>query len=106
MSILLTPILLLAQFAGVLAPAAAPPATEPAQPAAAATATAPAGQKSNVDNLLAAFDKSTLGELFQGKRKLSPQELGHVEFWVGLVKEPVLATVGFVPRIFVAIVFF
>ena len=30
------------------------------------------------------------------------EELGHVEFWVSLVKEPLLAAIGFVPRLFVA----
>src|SRR5205823_2462569 len=83
----------------------AAPVSKPSQAPEAAPSATPAAQPSATDNFLAAFDKSTLGELFQGKRKLSPQELGHIEFWVGLVKEPVLAAVGFVPRVFVAIVF-
>jgi small conductance mechanosensitive channel len=57
------------------------------------------------DSLSAQFDRSTLGKLFKGEKKLSPDELGHIEFWFSLIKEPLLAAVGFIPRIFVASVF-
>lgn len=57
------------------------------------------------DNLAEAFKHSTLSKLFTGEKKLSPEELGHVEFWISLIKEPLLAGVEFIPRLFVAIVF-
>jgi small conductance mechanosensitive channel len=57
------------------------------------------------DGIAESFRHSTLHKLFTGERKLSPEELGHVEFWISLIKEPLLAGVEFVPRVFVAIVF-
>jgi small conductance mechanosensitive channel len=98
-SILLAPLLLLAQLAFPISAAgnaahAAPPATQPS-----------ATDTREGETAAAAFDSWTIGKLFTGKKKLSPEELGHVEFWVSLVKEPLLAAVGFIPRIFVAAVF-
>ena len=57
------------------------------------------------DGLAESLRHSTLSKLFTGERKLSPEELGHVEFWVSLIKEPMLAGLAFVPRLFVAVVF-
>lgn len=57
------------------------------------------------DSLAATFNRMTIAKLFKGEKKLSPEDLGHIEFWVSLIKEPLLATLGFVPRIFVALVF-
>jgi small conductance mechanosensitive channel len=57
------------------------------------------------ESLSAQFDRLTIGKLFKGEKKLSPEELGHIEFWMSLVKEPLLAAVGFIPRVFVAVVF-
>jgi small conductance mechanosensitive channel len=105
--------ILLAQLIGMplLKPAIAPPpesqqTTQTAQPPAPGAAQqTPAAQKAAPDNLADAFDHWTIGQLFKGKKKLTPEELGHVEFWVGLVKEPLLAAIGFIPRIFVAGIF-
>lgn len=74
------------------APATTPPATS-------------SSKKIFSDNLAEAFKHSTLSKLFTGEKKLSPEELGHVEFWISLIKEPLLAGVEFVPRLFVAVVF-
>lgn len=74
----------------------AAPATQPAQASTAASAT---------EGLVKRFDDLTIGKLFKGERRLSPEELGHIEFWVSLVKEPLIAGVSFIPRLFVAVVF-
>jgi small conductance mechanosensitive channel len=84
-------------------PAPAPVKSSPA--AAPLAAPGKTGGVADADNLGAAFGHSTLGSLFLGQKKLTPQELSHLEFWVDLVKEPVLAVFGFVPRLFVAGVF-
>lgn len=57
------------------------------------------------DSVSEAFKHSTLSKLFTGEKKLSPEELGHIEFWISLIKEPLLAGFEFVPRLFVALVF-
>ena len=57
------------------------------------------------DGLSQAFAHSTLSKLFTGEKRLSPEELGHVEFWVSLIKEPLIAGIEFVPRLFVALIF-
>jgi len=98
-SILLAPLLFIAQFAFPMTP----PAT-----ATGASRSAPATQpvaEAREGDAVATFDSWTIGKLFTGKKKLSPEELGRVEFWVSLIKEPLLAAVGFIPRIFVASVF-
>jgi len=84
--------------------AAQPPATQPASAAASSATTRPAG--SVADSLTSAYAKTTLIQLFTGEKKLSPEDLGHFEFWITLVKEPIIATLGFIPRIFVAVLFY
>ena len=59
----------------------------------------------DADTLPGAFARLTIAKLFKGEKRLSPEELGHVEFWVSLVKEPLMAAAGFIPRLFVASVF-
>jgi small conductance mechanosensitive channel len=62
-------------------------------------------QDSNQDRSLVALGRSTIARLFRGERKLSPEELGHIEFWMSLIREPLAAAIGFIPRLFVAGVF-
>ncbi|HZL34903.1 MAG TPA: mechanosensitive ion channel family protein [Tepidisphaeraceae bacterium] len=76
------------------------PAAAPADSAHAAPAV-----RGDSDTLGDAFNRWTIGKLFKGKKKLSPEDLGHIEFWVGLIKEPLLTAISFVPRAFVAGVF-
>jgi small conductance mechanosensitive channel len=102
---------LLGQLIGMPAfkPAIAPPpaqnsAASPQNQSGSSQQTSPSS-KSASDNIADAFGHSTIGQLFEGKKKLSPEELGHVEFWVSLIKEPLLALIGFIPRLFVAGVF-
>jgi small conductance mechanosensitive channel len=76
----------------------------PHVPASGQTA-APSSKKIIADSLAETFAHSTLSKLFTGEKRLSPEELGHVEFWISLVKEPLLAGLEFVPRVFVALVF-
>ena len=80
-----------------------PPA--PTAPAAPTQPSQAGSAKSATGGLAKAFDQLTIGKLFKGEKKLSPEELGHIEFWVALIKEPLLAGVGFIPRLFVAFVF-
>lgn len=72
---------------------------------AAASQAGASSRKIITDSLAETFARSTLSKLFTGEKKLSPEELGHVEFWVSLIKEPLLAGFEFVPRLFVALVF-
>jgi small conductance mechanosensitive channel len=100
-AMLLARLLLLAQFTFPMASPGSAPAADRPPPA-----TQPAGGEARgSDALGATFDTWTIGKLFTGKKKLSPEELGHLEFWVSLIKEPLLAAVGFIPRVFVASVF-
>jgi small conductance mechanosensitive channel len=89
----------------VLAQLLVTPAASPHPTSAPTHASTQVNSIASADNLVDAFDHSTLGSLFRGQKKLTPQELSHLEFWVELVKEPLLAVVGFVPRFFVAAVF-
>src|SRR3954471_2436333 len=52
-----------------------------------------------------AFGATTGGQLFEGKKTLSPEELIKVQFWLNAGKDLGMAAIGFVPRIFVALVF-
>jgi small conductance mechanosensitive channel len=104
---LLAQIFLLAQF---LIPTdarlqGAPPATQPT--AAGVAATRPVGEATarNPATFQDAFASTTVGQLFEGKKTLSPQELIQFQFWLNAVKDLGLAAIGFVPRIFVALVF-
>ena len=102
---LIAHVLLLGHLA--LAPAAFD-FTQMMKPGAASTVVQPASSTSSnpaPDSLAATLDHLTIAKLFKGEKKLSPEELGHVEFWIGLIKEPLLAGIGFIPRIFVATVF-
>lgn len=86
-----------ADLTSYLKPRPAPAATQPAQAGAAAA--------SGSEGLVNRFDDLTIGKLFKGEKRLSPEELGHIEFWVALVKEPLIAGISFIPRLFVAFVF-
>ncbi len=77
------------------------PATQPApttQAAAVRPTTAPA-------SLIEALEGTAWGKLVSGEKKISPEDLEHLEFWVTLVRDPLLALLGFVPRLFVALIF-
>jgi small conductance mechanosensitive channel len=86
-----------ADLTSYLKPHPAPAATQPAQASTAASSTS--------EGLVRRFDELTIGKLFKGEKRLSPEELGHIEFWVSLVKEPLIAGISFIPRLFVALVF-
>ncbi|HSU68873.1 MAG TPA: mechanosensitive ion channel [Tepidisphaeraceae bacterium] len=76
----------------------------PAAPAAAQSAEV-STSKFDPDGIVAKISQSTIAKLFKGEKKLSPEDLGHLEFWIGLIKEPLIAGISFVPRLFVAAVF-
>lgn len=81
------------------------PSTQPLASAAAGGTSAATSQPSEPQSLLEALDRTQWGKLLKGQERISPEDLGHVEFWVGLVKDPLMAVLGFVPRIFVALIF-
>jgi small conductance mechanosensitive channel len=52
------------------------------------------------------FRDTTIGQLFQGKKTLTPDEAVQVNFWIGALKDLALTIVAFLPRIIVAGIFF
>lgn len=75
--------------------------TKPVADAGSAPTPAPAEPEKLAD----ALKETTLGKLLTGQQRLSADHLMQAEFWLSLVKEPVVAFVRFVPRLFAATVF-
>lgn len=95
---------LLARLAAFPAAADVTSIVRPHAPAPSQPATGAAGGILS-DGVATSLRHWTVSKLFTGEKRLSPEELGHIEFWVSLVKEPLLAGVAFIPRVFVAVVF-
>jgi len=90
-------LIVLGQFllGGHMASASAPPSTQPAAQASAATPGS-------------AFDPFTHTRLFQlaeGKQTTSLHEMLQPAFWIDTIKELIVATVSFIPRLLVAVLF-
>ena len=94
--------------------AAAPaPATQPApvavlpttQPVAVAVITAEQLAEARAEGITEVFSKTRMGQLFEGKRKVTLDDVRDPIFWVDTVKDLVIAVVGFVPRVVVAALF-
>lgn len=66
---------------------AAPPGTEPA-------------------DLVAELSETQVGQLFQGKKQITLDEMMTLGFWVDNIRELVMMFLGFVPRIVVAVLLF
>src|SRR3954452_1097147 len=73
--------------------------TQPAAPPAVAT-----GATSS-DNLLEAFSHTRLGELAQGKKKVTLAEMKDPSFWIDTIRDLVVAVISFIPRVLVSVVF-
>jgi small conductance mechanosensitive channel len=101
LSVVLLRILFLGQM--MLGPAAAlaAPATEPAP----ATQPAAVEKASEPSSLVQVLEGTAWGKLVSGEKRISPEDLGHLEFWVTLVRDPLMAFLGFIPRLFVALIF-
>lgn len=71
-----------------------------------ATQPAPTTQQaSHPASLLQAMENTTWGRLASGKETISAEQLGHLEFWITLIRDPLVAFLGFIPRLFVALIF-
>jgi small conductance mechanosensitive channel len=77
------------------------PTTKPA-PATQQATTAPIAESAS---LIHSMEDTAWGKLLSGKTRISPEDLGHLEFWVTLVRDPLIAFLGFIPRLFVALIF-
>jgi small conductance mechanosensitive channel len=65
-----------------------------------------AAKQPSVAKPAASFRETTIGQLFQGKKTLTPDEAVQVNFWIGALKDLLLTIVAFLPRIIVAGIFF
>jgi small conductance mechanosensitive channel len=85
---------------GAAPDAGAAPATQPTtQPA-----TQPAAMQR--EGLLDVFGKTRLGKLARGEGEpLTIDDLKQPAFWIDTIKELIVATVGFIPRLIVALIF-
>jgi small conductance mechanosensitive channel len=92
--------------------ASAEPATQPAT--ASVQVAVPASQPVNITLKTADADKETLGEvlgntqvgqLFQGKKRVTLDDVKDPLFWIDTVKDLVVALLGFIPRLIVAVLF-
>jgi small conductance mechanosensitive channel len=103
---LLAQVLFLAQLVNpVEAPAAAATTTQPVTVNLTVAATTQPAAAVRPATFHDAFEATTVGQLFEGKKTLSPEELIKAQFWLNAGKDLGLAAIGFVPRIFVALVF-
>lgn len=68
--------------------------------------TAPARDDAHEKPALANLRSTTFGQLFEGKRTLTPGEAVQLEFWLNAVKETAFAALAFVPRVIVAFILF
>lgn len=74
--------------------------------AAAADAAVKAAEARDEERSLAeAFRNSKVGELFEGKRKVTISDLKSPSFWVDTIRDLVVTVAGFIPRIIVAVMF-
>ena len=54
----------------------------------------------------ASFRDTTFGQLFQGKKTLTPGEAVQLQFWLDALKDLVFTAITFIPRLIVAFIFF
>lgn len=87
----------------LMVPGAANPPAD-AAPAATQPTTAPA--TAGKEGLLDVFSKTRLGKLAMGDSEpLTIEDLKQPGFWIDTIKELIVATVGFIPRLIVALIF-
>jgi small conductance mechanosensitive channel len=56
-------------------------------------------------NLLNTLESTTFGQLFSGRKTLSPQEAMKFQFWLNAIKDLLYTAVGLIPRIIIAVLF-
>ena len=80
--------------------AATAPATQPA------TAEAATTQPASVEpTILDTFSQTRLGQLAQGKKKVSLEEMKDPGFWIDTIRDLVITVATFVPRVLVSAIF-
>jgi small conductance mechanosensitive channel len=73
--------------------------------AGAGATTQPAVAADEDAGLMHTFSHTTLGQLAQGKKKVSLNEMKDPAFWIDTIKDLVIAVAGLVPRILVSLIF-
>ena len=82
------------------------PTTQSAEVAAAAAAAAVAAIEDQQERTLAeVFRESKVGELFEGKRKVSLDDVRSPVFWIDTIRDLAVTIASFIPRIIVAMLF-
>ena len=95
-----------AQAAEVAPSATQPAATQPTDVAAAAAAAAVAAVEARNDtSITETFRNTQLGQLFEGKRKVTLDDVRNPVFWIDTVRDLIIAVISFIPRILVALLF-
>jgi small conductance mechanosensitive channel len=98
------------------APAAEPaptPTTQPApvavvsttQPVAVAILTPQQLADAQSESITEVFSKTRMGQLFEGKQKVTLNDVKNPVFWIDTVRDLIVAVIGFVPRVIVALLF-
>ena len=57
------------------------------------------------ESITEVFSRTRMGELFEGKRKVTIEDVKNPVFWIDTIKDLVIAVIGFIPRVFVALIF-
>jgi small conductance mechanosensitive channel len=107
---------LLAAVTPTSAPAGADaPTTQPApaqaaivsttQPVAVAILTPKQLADAQSESITEVFSKTRMGQLFEGKKKVTLDDVKNPVFWIDTVRDLIVAVIGFVPRVIVAVLF-
>jgi small conductance mechanosensitive channel len=57
------------------------------------------------ESITEVFSKTRMGELFEGKRKVTLNDVKNPVFWIDTVRDLIVAVIGFIPRVIVALLF-
>ena len=63
------------------------------------------GTVANAETIGEVFGRTRVGELFQGKKKVTIDDVKDPAFWIDTVRDLVVAVLGFIPRLVVAALF-
>ncbi len=104
---------LLAQVSGLggwaqtaTAPPEPPPIAQPVEGPATKAGTPVSAEPADTRPTFASFRDTTFGQLFQGKKTLTPGEAVQLQFWLDALKDLVFTAITFIPRLIVAFIFF
>jgi small conductance mechanosensitive channel len=57
------------------------------------------------ETLTQVFARTRMGQLFEGKKKVTLEDVKNPVFWIDTVKDLIVAVIGFIPRLVVALLF-